>query len=355
MKAALYSPYLDTLGGGEKYIATIAELLSQKGFEAVFFWDDPKIIKSLSSRFNLELQKVKVLPNIFKKSGGFLKKWRILHSYDFSFFLSDGSVPMPLAKNNFLHFQVPFVFKNVKNPANKVKFSRYQGIICNSNFTKKYIDQTFGINSQIVYPPVDLPLARNLKKENIILSVGRFFDFLHSKKQEVLIEVFKKMVGDGFSGWQLFLAGGVINKKYFLELESIAKGYPIKFFPDLSYGELKSLYSKAKIFWHAAGFGQDLESHPEKAEHFGISIVEAMAAGCVPVVFGAGGAFEIIDEGKNGLFWSDLSKLESHTLNLVNDQNRCQEVSSRAVQKSKEFSKAKFKENISQTMAISLK
>ena len=36
MKIAVYSPYLDTFGGGEKYMITIAETLSSKHVVEVF-------------------------------------------------------------------------------------------------------------------------------------------------------------------------------------------------------------------------------------------------------------------------------------------------------------------------------
>ena len=53
-------------------------------------------------------------------------------------------------------------------------------------------------------------------------------------------------------------------------------------------------YKLAKIYWHASGFGEDLETHPEKAEHFGITTVEAMINGLVPIVIDAGGQKEIV-------------------------------------------------------------
>ena len=43
--------------------------------------------------------------------------------------------------------------------------------------------------------------------------------------------------------------------------------------------------------------GEDAERHPERFEHFGISVVEAMAAGAVPLVFGAAGPGEIVQDG----------------------------------------------------------
>src|SRR3989344_5044958 len=126
MKVILYSPYLDTLGGGERYLATIAEGLTRNGKEVFFFWDNPQIITQLSQRFHLDLAKVDTHHNIFFKKVNLLTKWSILRQYDFAVFLSDGSIPAPLAKNNILHFQVPFKLKNGRSFSNKIKLSFYK-------------------------------------------------------------------------------------------------------------------------------------------------------------------------------------------------------------------------------------
>jgi hypothetical protein len=38
-KAALYDPYLDVMGGGEKHILSILQVLEHEGYEANVFWD----------------------------------------------------------------------------------------------------------------------------------------------------------------------------------------------------------------------------------------------------------------------------------------------------------------------------
>ena len=68
MKIAIYSPYLDTLGGGERYIGTIAEILSKKQYRVDLLCDQhllsfgtEKLKKQLSERFNLDLSKVNLI------------------------------------------------------------------------------------------------------------------------------------------------------------------------------------------------------------------------------------------------------------------------------------------------------
>jgi len=353
MKVALYSPYLDTLGGGERYLATIAEFLSKKA-QVDFFWNDKNIISKLQERFNLNFGKVAVISDIFKRKTNFLKKLAILRGYDLAIFLSDGSIPTPAAKKNILHFQVPFTSVSGKSLANRIKLLNYKAVVCNSDFTKKYIDRTYGVCSKVIYPPVDTSYFKPAKKKNIILSVGRFTKILGGKKQEVLIEVFKSAFSvqrSAFKNWQLYLAGGVGDKKYLSKLKDKAKDFPIKFLPDIQAVQLQKLYGEAKIYWHAAGFGEDLEKHPERAEHFGISVVEAMAAGCVPCVFNGGGLKEIVNHNINGFLWQNLLELEKLTEELISDEGLLIRLSNLAKKDAYEFSKERFIENFNEILA----
>ena len=79
------------------------------------------------------------------------------------------------------------------------------------------------------------------------------------------------------------------------------------------------LLTDAAIYWHASGYGADATRHPERFEHFGITVVEAMAAGAVPLVYGAGGPAEIVTHGANGCHWHDLGELASLTARLARD------------------------------------
>src|SRR5206468_84092 len=110
------------------------------------------------------------------------------------------------------------------------------------------------------------------------------------KKQQVMVETFKEMVDSGVADWKLLIAASVRKEeeKRFESMRQLAKGYPISFLVNQSNNDLWEVYAKAKIYWHASGFGEDIVLHPEYAEHFGITTVEAMGAGVVPVVIGIG-------------------------------------------------------------------
>lgn len=342
-KAGFFDPYLDTLGGGERYTLTLAEHLSQKEWQVDLLWDEPKLKEKLKSRLNLDLNRVNFIP--IRKN--ILERGKLSHKYDLFFWLSDGSIPLLFSKKNILHFQVPFHGLGGKSFLNKIKLKKIQIIVCNSYFTKKFIDQEYGVNSKVIYPPVDVQSFKTGKKENIILSLGRFSQLLQAKRQDVLINVFKKMIDKGLSNWKLILAGAtdIGGESVFNQLKRQAKSYPIEFLENPDFKTITKLYSRAKIFWSASGYGIDEEKEPEKVEHFGIAIVEAMAAGCVPLVIGKGGAREIIKEGKTGFLWEDEKGLIRMTQDLIVNPVTLSSLSKAVIKSSQAFSKKKFCQN----------
>jgi len=141
MRIGLYDPYSDTPTGGEKYMYTIAEILSQDHTVEIF-WDHAKDITEIEDRFSLDLTKVTVVPNIFSANFTTLQRIRASQAYDRIIYLSDGSLPTLLKRNLVVHFQHPVEWVRY-SPSLKAKFSQVRTVICNSKFTKSYIDKKF--------------------------------------------------------------------------------------------------------------------------------------------------------------------------------------------------------------------
>lgn len=380
MRAAIYDPYLDTLGGGERYCLSVAEILSKNGYLVDLFWSGKKdLLKKASQRFSLDLKDINIVPDIFgiepsileniedknilkkiiKKNSqslktiakikDFIEKYKNTKKYDLLFFLSDGSVPFIFAKKNILHIQVPFTKKSVKiSPfLNFIKSKLFFSIVCNSNFTAKFSKKIFPKNVEVLYPPVDVSKFHSSdKKENVILSVGRFDNILNAKKQEILIQAFKKLYPKLDSNWKLVLAGGsMVSEKEntylnFLKKESV--NFPIDIVVNPSFEELKNIYANSKIYWHAAGYKVNENKHPEYTEHFGMTIVEAMASGLVPIVIKKGGIPEIIKNNNNGYLWEKIEELVSHTLFLIKNPEKLEELKKEAQKQSCLYSKENF-------------
>ena len=351
MKVAIYSPYLDTFGGGERYMMTIAEILSVESSVDILLDQHLQELgadylkDTLSKRFNLNLQKATFINAPIGKHSSAVSRILFLKKYDVFVYLTDGSIFFPTAKKNILHIQSPLVGE-VNSLRRKIKLSGWDLIIYNSKFTEENSKKNWPLSSQVIYPPVDVEKIKPLKKKRYVLSVGRFFGYLKDKKHEILIQTFRELFETGkINGWSLQLVGsaGERDTDYLEELQALAKGLPVKFYPNLDYGKLIKLYGQSSIYWHVAGFE---ETDPTKMEHFGISTVEAMAAGCVPVVIGKGGQLEIIEDKISGYLWETLEDLKGFTLELISNQNLQDKMSKNATRRAQNFSKSKFEESI---------
>lgn len=340
MKALIFNPYFDTLGGGERYTAGVIKTLLDQHCSVSVFWHDEDLLDKLKQRFNIDCKYALVdtsgyqalaLANLWRKK-------QIFSNYDVVFWVSDGSVPFLFGKKNILHFQVPFSKVNGRTLINKIKFHTINKIVCNSAFTKDVIDKSYGVKSEIVYPPCQM--IEPVKKEKIILAVGRFDGLLHNKRQDILIESLRKL---NLSGWTLVMAGGDMNETNNLTtLKQIGVGLPIEWVVNQNFEILRRYYASATLFWHAAGFGVNQGEDPEKVEHFGMSTVEAMSAGAVPLVFAAGGQKEIVRDGENGYLWQSEAELINQTVSLINNPKKILEIAHNARESSQQFSQASF-------------
>lgn len=342
MRAAIFDPYIDTIGGGERYVFTFAHSLLKNGWEVDVEWKDEKIIEQIDRRLNIGLDGIKVVENVHTGTG-----------YDLIFWLSDGSIPALWSKNNILHIQTPFKNVGGKSLLNRLKMRKINKVICNSEFTKGFVDKEYGVNSYVVYPPVSINEFKESKKENRIIFVGRFSRLQQEKRQDVLIQTFKELCDAGLKGWKLTLIGGsdIGGTEYIGTLKELGLGYPIEIFENLPFQEVAKYYGKSKIFWSAVGFDVDEQKHPEKVEHFGISLVEAMSAGCVPIVLNKGGYREILDDSKDGYLWSSKEELKVATIRLIKDERRRKEIAENAKAKSVKFSQDRFEKQMLQLIS----
>jgi glycosyltransferase involved in cell wall biosynthesis len=199
-------------------------------------------------------------------------------------------------------------------------FGSYQRCIANSCFTARWIRTRWGIDAEVVYPPVRARFD-DRPKTSTILSVGRFSRRGTQKKQLEMVTAFTRAHAGLFNGWEYLCLGGVADddadRGYYEEVCEAAKGYSVQVVCNPAAGVVKEAYERAAVFWHAAGYAEDEQRHPERSEHFGMSTVEAMAAGCVPVVIRKGGQPEIVEHGASGFLWDTMDELIHYTHQLT--------------------------------------
>lgn len=196
-------------------------------------------------------------------------------------------------------------------PLSRPRHLKFYRILGNSKYTRENIIRRWGARAELLYPPVGVDDFSPLAKKRLILTVGALGGAARPKNELRLIRLFKKLHAQGkLPGWNYHLAGELEGARAWLnKLKSEASGVPINFETDAPLKRLRLLYGEAALLWHAC-----------KAEHFGVAIVEAMAAGCVPLAPDAGGPRETIAQGKSGWRYSSLAELGRLTLSAIEDR-----------------------------------
>jgi glycosyltransferase involved in cell wall biosynthesis len=360
-RVGIYDHAFHYIGGAQKYGSTIAQTL-QEDFEVTLLANKPVAVADLQAWYGLDLSRcrLKIVPLPFFEEKGrhpqiidagqvdtsgenpFHDVGRESGNYDI--FVNNGMLEMvyPLANTSLFICHFP-----EREKSRFFYVGRYTEIVHNSLYTAHWIEKRWGLRPhKHIYPPVDMePAAFPLKKDNIILSVSRF-DVGGNKQQLEMIKVFQEMVKSQprkLAGWKLVLVGGSPGNNPYLErIQDHLRQSPaaeVELKVNISASELKSVYERAKLFWHFCGLGQ---TDPAKVEHFGMTVAEAMQNGCVPVVFGGGGQTEIVEDGLSGLLFSSEKELIDKTLGLLENPARLEEMSGHSHQRGRAFRREVF-------------
>jgi len=341
-KIAIYDPYFHILGGAERYIVAIANCFSAKA-EVTVFTSDPQLLRQAQVKFGQATDTIKPVPWPTKRR----ERAHLLSQFDVLFYVTDGSLFFSSAKKNILIVQSP---SHLPAPTltTKIKLMNWKKVICYSQFVAGYAQKSLGKKVNTLFVPIEDKNQSDNPKENMILSVGRFFTQMHNKKQLEMVHLFSELVREGLSQTSLTLVGSIDpgGESYFKEVKRAAKGLPIQLITNATYEQLQKLYTRAKIYWHGAGFGENTFEHPEKAEHFGVSTVEAMSYGTVPIVFAAGGQTEIVTNGHDGFTWKTGQELKKYTSELMSNTLLYKKLSRHAYLTSRNYTQSRFCEQL---------
>jgi glycosyltransferase involved in cell wall biosynthesis len=235
----------------------------------------------------------------------------------------------------------------LRDPTDLGFLDHYERVLANSEYTRGWIRRLWGVDAEVLFPPIRVHDLRPGPKQRRILTVGRFIARRvgHSKKQLELVEAFGRMVGrGGMDGWELHVVGGCepSQRAYLAEVQRAAEGLPVHVHANAPRPLVEELFATSSIFWVATGLGEDEEKAPWLFEHFGITTVEAMAASCVPVVIDKAGQREIVRHGTDGYRWTTLGELEDLSRRLAGDDELRQRLAAAAVQRAGAFSEEAF-------------
>lgn len=319
--AVVYTPYAITPGGGERYLLTLAlSLLRHHRVTVVTPHPYSALrLRTIGEEFGLDLSHLHLSTE---------DEFLTATPPDIMVTMCNHVVPgLPgRGRLNIYHCQFPFPMNGPPGIVGEALLGSYDVVIVNSEYTRSHFHSAARaldlpeIPVQVLHPPVPQFEGDAARKKRIILSVGRFFVGGHSKRQDLLIGAFKKLADHLSVPLELHLAGSSTpdqeHTDYLASLRASAKGYPIHFHVNASLETLRELYRDAAVYWHGTGLGVPLAKEPEKAEHFGISVVEAMSAQAIPFALDAGGTQEIITSGENGFLYKTPDELTAMTRKL---------------------------------------
>jgi glycosyltransferase involved in cell wall biosynthesis len=321
MRIGIFHPPLDLYGGAEVVAVATANALANSDFDVTLYVNrmiDQKRIKemvgeALSSSIKLVINPI------------FLQPRGLLHFYEnatrtFAFnskcdilFDTYSNCIFPWTNIAYIHF--PYInnfefsenFPYLKNPrfrqaltlpyaAYAKEVERYQGklLLTNSHFTARVIKESLGANSKVLYPPVSDVFFNNgdiSSRENLVVTVARF-------GQGKGVELVPNIAFNTPENVKFLMIGlahdNIVLKNVKNKIEKLNLQKRITLITNASREDITGYLSKAKVYLHTT-----------KTEHFGISIAEAMAKGCIPVVHNSGGAPEFVP---NSYRYDDLPK-----------------------------------------------
>jgi glycosyltransferase involved in cell wall biosynthesis len=99
----------------------------------------------------------------------------------------------------------------LRDPSDLGFLDHYERVLANSEYTREWIRRLWGVDADVLFPPIRVQELRPAPKRRRILTVGRFIarGLGHSKKQLELVHAFGDMVRrGGLDGWELHLVGG---------------------------------------------------------------------------------------------------------------------------------------------------
>jgi GT2 family glycosyltransferase len=300
--ALCLNPWLSTLGGGEYEFTWAVNFLSQYCSSVTVSGASSSINRDLAARFEM------TFPSSVTLGGSAVRDHTIIWDQTYYDLTTDFSTA------DRLHL------KRVMFGPTRVKLPTGPRYLFNSEYTQRSLRRTR--QGTVIYPPVGNAPAitgelAHQKRECIIVNVGRFAKrrrYLNWKNQEAVIRFFHSWPQN--SKFTLLLAGNVNDDDYLSFCTELAQNggttANIMFCPGIPRSDLMGWLNRSMFFVTFSGYGGTTAA---QSEHFGIALVEAMAAGCVCFAYAAGGHTEIIEHGVDGFLWNterELAQILTH-------------------------------------------
>ncbi len=196
--------------------------------------------------------------------------------------------------------------------------------IANSKEVQARIKKFYRRDSTVIYPPVSLPKAQNVKKGDYYFIVSRI---VGAKGLDLAVEAAIK------AGFKLKIAGSPAG--YYFEHDKLVKkaAGKVEFLGQVTDEELTKLYKGAKGFLALS-----------KDEDFGITPVEAQLCGTPVIAYNGGGYKETVIDAKTGILFDNYSV--DGLIEAVKKFENSKFNSRDCIENAEKFSKERFKKEI---------
>ena len=353
MRFILYD-FMQVSGGAERVTLTLAKVFSDSRIIVSRIYSDaqPLLVNS-----EVEIQEIRggwssILPRIFESIWCFLFRAKVASRSEFviySGFYAPLAVHGQSSGRRFYYchtiprfaydmywqelrgmpylLRIPFsLFVCFLRKKYEYALSKMDVICVNSENVKRRLNKFTGLDAMVVYPPVAVSEFRNLGDDGYFISTARL---VKNKRVDVIIEAFKQSPHR-----RLLVVSSGPELQY---LKSLAAGFDnIQFSGWQTEEQLQEAIGRARCLIYLP-----------VDEDFGISPVEAMAAGKPVIGVAEGGLLETVVHGKTGWLIEAPPTPEGVLAAVLEIDARIGESMSHACQvRAAEFSEDVFSERI---------
>jgi len=201
-------------------------------------------------------------------------------------------------------------------------------ILANSYYTQRVLADN-NIVSHVIYPPCKTAdLHSSQRKSTQVVSVARIS--IEKRHEDTL------RIARHFRNIKFIILGELKDAAYYRRLIELKTPNVDIVAP--THNQFRKLLRKylaeSKIYLHLAD-----------DEPFGITIVEAMASGCIPIVRNAAGPREIVTS-ESGFKWDSICEAIKYISKILSNEELRQKLSSNVVERAKKFSPEAYQKSL---------
>jgi glycosyltransferase involved in cell wall biosynthesis len=365
MYIAVFNAHIGLAGGGEQVAINIARALEEAGHRAdlvtySFIAEDVERAFNLLTpgyKSPLVVYEPPLLVKLLGIGGRFVRLRKLLLASDvidklrgrYDLIIDTSSNAPTVADIVYIHYPAPLrtgdksglhwaLYDKLVQSVTKNLLGNPKLVFCNSSWTVEKFENVYGnsLKVEILHPPVDVEffskVAEN-KRENMVVTVSRFTP---EKNLEKIIDVASELRGFSFKliGNKAKYSEPAIDRieKRIREL----KNDNVELLFNVPRDKLREILGSAKYYLH-----------PPFAEHFGISVVEAMSAGCIPIVFRDGGAwYDVVSKIDNTLGYYNIREVPNIIREIEKDEKLYEELRRKSLEVAGMFTYDMFKKRL---------